>query len=42
MGKSRSGLPNSNPLLNSFLGGGAGSSDLGHVMKFASRFLQPS
>jgi hypothetical protein len=41
MGKSRSGLPGSNPLLNAFLGGSAGSTNLGHAMKFASRFLQP-
>jgi hypothetical protein len=42
MGKSRSGLPGSNPLLNAFLGGGAGSTNLGHAMKFANRFLQTS
>ncbi len=42
MGKSRSGVAGSNPLLNAFLGGSAGSTNLGHAMKFANRFLQPS
>ncbi len=40
MGKSRSGLPSSNPLLSAFLGGTSGASNLGHAMKFANRFLQ--
>lgn len=42
MGQSRSGIPSSNPLLNAFLGGSAGSTNLGHAMKFANRFLQTS
>jgi hypothetical protein len=42
MGKSRSGVAGSNPLLNAFLGGSAGSTNLGHAMKFANRFLQPA
>jgi hypothetical protein len=40
MGSNRPGTAGMNPLLNAFLSGKAGSGDLGHVMKFANRFLQ--
>ncbi|MEM9907752.1 MAG: DUF937 domain-containing protein, partial [Cyanobacteria bacterium P01_D01_bin.44] len=43
MGSSKPGkMSGMNPLLTAFLGGNKGGNDLGNVMKFASRFLQPS
>ncbi|MBF2028693.1 MAG: DUF937 domain-containing protein [Oscillatoriales cyanobacterium C42_A2020_001] len=41
MGASNSGT-GTNPLLNAFLSGGDGTTDLGDVFKFANRFLNPA
>jgi hypothetical protein len=41
MGAAKPGTSGTNPLLQSFLQGGSGA-DLGEVMKFAGRFLNPA
>jgi hypothetical protein len=41
MGSPKPGAGGGNPLLSAFLDGSSGSSDLGEVMRFAGRFLNP-